>query len=91
MASHQHLSTTRSRSQNEASALAFWVEDSQYQRLVGSNRYMDCRPFKKEESWPPSYSVDEIISLGIVAGNGCGKRSSEAVRGELILFVRPFT
>jgi hypothetical protein len=54
---------------------------------VHSNWYVDCRPYTKEAR--ASYSVDDIISFGIVAGNRCGKRSFEARRGELILFVRP--
>ena len=55
---------------------------------IESNLFRDCRPFEKRVP-RPTYSTDEIVSSGFAAGNGCGKLSSEARRGELLFFVRP--
>ena len=39
----------------------------------------------------PLYSVAEILGKGVSMENNCGKRRIDAVPGELIYFVRPWT
>jgi hypothetical protein len=39
----------------------------------------------------PLYSVADILSKGISMENSCGKRRIDAVPGELLYFVRPWT
>jgi hypothetical protein len=39
----------------------------------------------------PLYSVADILSKGVSMENNCGKRRIDAVPGELIYFVRPWT
>ena len=57
---------------------------------IQSNHYMDCRLHKKGAP-RPIYSVDEIISLGIAAGNICQRRLDfKASRGEFLFFIRPY-
>ncbi len=57
---------------------------------VESNYYRDCRPFEKSTT-RPTYSTAEIMSAGVAAPNTCGRVNSEATRGELLFFVRPFS
>jgi hypothetical protein len=54
---------------------------------------LDCRSANGHS--PPgdriTYSLDEILSKGIVGANVCGKTTASPTPGVLILFVRPTT
>ena len=58
---------------------------------VMPNMRMDCRSSNGHS--PPGdkipYSLDEILSKGIVGGNVCGKATAPSTPGVLILFFRP--
>lgn len=60
---------------------------------VAPNMRLDCRSANGHS--PPGdkipYSLDEIISKGIVGGNVCGKAKASPAPGVLILFFRPMT
>lgn len=53
----------------------------------------DCQPYKKigpqANSPPPPYSVRQILTSGLVAGNSCGKVKVLPKPGELVIFTRP--
>ena len=59
---------------------------------VMPNYYVDCR-FKGDtiEGLSLKYSVDEIVSKGIVGGNLCGQVHAAPAPGVLVLYVRPRT
>ncbi len=48
--------------------------------------FCDCSRFRPSQL--PSYSVAEILKLGIVAPNHCNKRLAVAKPGEIVFFVR---
>jgi hypothetical protein len=58
---------------------------------VAPNMRMDCRSSNGHS--PPGdkipYSLDEILSKGIVGGNVCGKATASPTPGVLTLFFRP--
>jgi hypothetical protein len=58
------------------------------------NMYFDCR-YKRDQTnggaLQLSYSLDEIISTGIVGENLCGKARVSPTPGVLVLYVRPRT
>jgi hypothetical protein len=58
-----------------------------------SLKYAPClKPtIKGQAPSSPLYSVADILSKGISMENSCGKRRVDAVPGELIFFVRPWT
>lgn len=60
---------------------------------VMPNMRLDCRSSNGHS--PPGdkipYSLDEIISKGIVGANVCGKAKASPTPGVLILFFRPMT
>ena len=61
--------------------------------FTASLKYRAClTPTNKGQSpSSPLYSVADILSNGISTENNCGKRRIDAVPGELIYFVRPWT
>jgi hypothetical protein len=60
---------------------------------VAPNMRLDCRSTNGHS--PPGdqipYSLDEILSKGIVGENVCGKATASPTPGGLILFFRPMT
>ena len=60
---------------------------------VAPNMRLDCRSANGHS--PPGdqipYSLDEILSKGIVGENVCGKAAASPTPGVLILFFRPMT
>ncbi len=60
---------------------------------VAPNMRLDCRSTNGHS--PPGdqipYSLDEILSKGIVGENVCGKATASPTPGVLILFFRPMT
>ena len=58
-----------------------------------SMKYRGClkSPIKGQAPTSPLYSVADILSKGISMENSCGKRRIDAVPGELLYFVRPWT
>jgi hypothetical protein len=61
-------------------------------RVMG-NYYVDCRPRgnDKEATMKVRYSLNEIVSKGIVTENDCGKSRVDPIPGRLILYLRPMT
>ena len=61
---------------------------------VRPNNDFDCR-FKKDQMGPGgldlNYSLDEIVSKGIVGDNHCGKAHVLPIPGILTLYLRPRT
>jgi hypothetical protein len=58
---------------------------------IQSNHYMDCRLHEKGVAPRLSYSVDEIISSGITAGNICRHRLDfKTSSGDFLFFIRPY-
>ncbi len=55
---------------------------------IASDYFFDCRHFRRNEPLR-SYSVNEVLKIGIVTENNCGKVRAEPEPGELIFFVRP--
>lgn len=56
------------------------------------NYYFDCR--NKQDTIAGrdiQYSLDKIISEGIVGGNLCGKQHAKPLPGVLVVYVRPRT
>jgi hypothetical protein len=53
------------------------------------NYYSDCR-YKKDtpSGMNVDYSLDKIISEGIVAENFCGKQHTQPVPGVFVIYVR---
>lgn len=59
-------------------------------RITPASGGNDCQPFRKHHRYlPPSYSIHEILTRGVVAKNVCGKTVIEAKPGELIFFIKP--
>ena len=52
------------------------------------NYYVDCRYKKDQPSPNGTFSIDEIVSKGIVTGNLCGKAHIEPVPSVLVVYVR---
>jgi hypothetical protein len=56
------------------------------------NHYVDCRG-KAQREIPQNikYSLDEILSTGVVSENDCGKNRVSPTPGVLVLYLRPMT
>jgi hypothetical protein len=56
------------------------------------NTYFDCRSKRDNTSFREvKYSLDEIISKGVVGENVCGKTRVSPTPGVLVMYVRPRT
>jgi hypothetical protein len=59
---------------------------------VNSNMRLDCRfPVGFAPGDRITYSLDDILSKGIVGENQCGKATEPSTPGVLVLFLRPRT
>jgi hypothetical protein len=56
--------------------------------VIAADYYADCRSIRKNFA-PQSYPVAEIIKIGVLADNTCGKFAVEPKPGELVFYVRP--
>jgi hypothetical protein len=73
--------------------VVFTVTDIRFQPLrVLPDWYADCR-FKgdSDAGMQVKYSLEEIITTGVVSENLCGKRRIDPVPGVLVLYVRART
>jgi len=56
------------------------------------NYYVDCRgKTQREIRQNIKYSIDKILSTGIVSENDCGKNRVSPTPGVLVLYLRPMT
>jgi hypothetical protein len=56
---------------------------------VATNLYFDCRPFNSTRPSDTKYSIAEVLAVGVVTPNACGKIQMNPVPGDFIFFVRP--
>jgi len=59
---------------------------------VRGNFYVNCRQRGNQlTAINVRYSLDEIVSKGVVTENDCGKSHVDPIPGKLVLYLRPMT
>jgi hypothetical protein len=59
---------------------------------LSGNYYVDCRlRGNRRAAMNVKYSLNEVVSKGIVTENDCGKSRVDPIPGRLVLYLRPMT